>query len=151
MMPARPLPLPALDYARAWAGLRSDPRVLLPERPSGQHPLVRGGLLHGTDIGELTREGLLLAHQTRQDGRQTFRALAGAERAACAGKAAERQPRPSDAGWNSWKRGQPRSAQAKARQAAAMNSYYHQRGLSDKPGAVYMREWRAKQRAEIGS
>ena len=147
MISYRPLPTPAdLDLGRAWHGDRTDSRGL-----SGYvgHSMAwlacEHARRHGCGWHDLSREGALRTTQTRAQAQASFRQRATAERAECE---ARRTPKP--AGWNAWKRGQPRSDAAKRQQAAAMTAYYHQRGLADTPQAAYMREWRKKQKAGGG-
>ena len=77
-----------LDLSAAWRGDRADPRCLLADRPSGMHALTRGDLYHGTNRGDMSREGLLLACQSRTEARQQFKALTGHHVAECDHQAA---------------------------------------------------------------
>jgi hypothetical protein len=77
-----------LDFARACHCGRGE-ASLLPPRPSGEHPLLRGDRLHGCGRTE-SLSGRMLGKPScsRQEGRGTFRGMAGAERAECEAKKA---------------------------------------------------------------
>lgn len=49
---------------------------------------------------------------------------------------------------NWWKKGVPRSVEARQKQSAAMHAYYAAKGLSMAPGPVRMRELRAEKKAQ---
>jgi len=85
MMSYRPLPTPAdLDLAHAWHGDRTDPRGL-----SGYVGHSTAWLAteharrHGCGWHDLSREGALVARQSRAEARDTFRRMAGLERLDC--------------------------------------------------------------------
>ena len=85
MMSYRPLPTPAdLDLGRAWHGDRTDSRGL-----SGYVGHSTAWLAceharrHGHGLRDLSREGALVARQSRAEARDTFRRIAGLERLDC--------------------------------------------------------------------
>ena len=85
MISDRPLPTPAdLDWSHAWPGDRADSRSL-----SGYVGHSTAWLAcdhanrHGHGLRDLSREGALVARQSRAEARDTFRRMAGLERLDC--------------------------------------------------------------------
>jgi len=85
MMSYRPLPTPAdLDLGRAWHGDRTDSRSLSGYVGHSTAWLaVDHANRHGHGLRDLSREGALVARQSRAEARDTFRRMAGLERLDC--------------------------------------------------------------------
>ena len=137
-----------LDMKNAWHGDRADPRCLSGyDGRSTAWLACEHARLHGH--GNADRLSKILVRGSRADSIAAMSRLHGASvDEANARRAARGATIPTARPKNSWKRGVPRSAASKTKQTAAMHAYYHQRGLADTPQAVYMRAWRAKQKAE---
>jgi hypothetical protein len=82
--------LAKLDFSAAWTGTRGQPD-LLPDRPSGTHPLASMALYFTVERGDAKP---IPPTQTPEQGRDTFRSMAGAERAQCEARKAGRPPGP---------------------------------------------------------